>query len=143
MQLTTKTLKSIDTRRHNIIFRHFQHASAREVLSLEEILAEGANGNTSDRDRRPGRQMCIVDDPFGRGSLASSASDSSQVLKLTKQQIKTLQEAMYHSAESGHLGKGNSSGRPVSIHFAFLNISAGPFQRSGERLKDIVISLQK
>nr|XP_027207185.1 ankyrin repeat and BTB/POZ domain-containing protein 2-like [Penaeus vannamei] len=80
-----------------------QHASAREVLSLEEILAEGANGNTSDRDRRPGRQMCIVDDPFGRGSLASSASDSSQVLKLTKQQIKTLQEAMYHSAESGHL----------------------------------------
>lgn len=81
----------------------FQHASAREVLSLEEILAEGANGNTCDRDRRPGRQMCIVDEPVGRGSLASS--DSSQVVKLTKQQIKTLQEAMYHSAESGHLGE--------------------------------------
>ncbi|XP_064078331.1 ankyrin repeat and BTB/POZ domain-containing protein 3-A-like isoform X2 [Macrobrachium nipponense] len=80
-----------------------QHASAREVLSLEEILAEGANGNTSDRDRRPGRQMCVVDDPLGRGSLASSTSESSQVVKLTKQQIKTLQEAMYHSAESGHL----------------------------------------
>ncbi|XP_042210223.1 ankyrin repeat and BTB/POZ domain-containing protein 2-like [Homarus americanus] len=78
-----------------------QHASAREVLSLEEILAEGANGNTCDRDRRPGRQMCIIDDPVGRGSVASS--DSSQVVKLTKQQIKTLQEAMYHSAESGHL----------------------------------------
>ncbi|XP_069961192.1 ankyrin repeat and BTB/POZ domain-containing protein 2 [Cherax quadricarinatus] len=78
-----------------------QHASAREVLSLEEILAEGANGNTCDRDRRPGRQMCIIDDPVGRGSIASS--DSSQVVKLTKQQIKTLQEAMYHSAESGHL----------------------------------------
>lgn len=79
-----------------------QHASAREVLSLEEILAEGANGNTCDRDRRLGRQVCIIDDPIGRGSLASS---DSQVVKLTKQQIKTLQEAMYHSAESGHLGK--------------------------------------
>ncbi|XP_063861764.1 ankyrin repeat and BTB/POZ domain-containing protein 2-like isoform X1 [Scylla paramamosain] len=78
-----------------------QHASAREVLSLEEILAEGASGNTCDRERRPGRQMCIIDEPVGRGSMTSS--DSSQVVKLTKQQIKTLQEAMYHSAESGHL----------------------------------------
>lgn len=85
-------------------------------------MAEGANGNTSDRDRRPGRQMCIVDDPFGRGSLASSASDSSQVLKLTKQQIKTLQEAMYHSAESGHLGEWGSLGCRGCLHFPFLEI---------------------
>lgn len=120
----------LSTRSHNTILRHFQHASAREVLSLEEILAEGANGNTSDRDRRPGRQMCIVDDPFGRGSLASSASDSSQVLKLTKQQIKTLQEAMYHSAESGHLGKENFSSCQVLIQFQFIDILADFFQRS-------------
>ena len=88
---------------HKYFHVTFQHASAREILSLEEILAEGASGNTCDRERRPGRQMCIIDEPIGRGSINSS--DSSQVVKLTKQQIKTLQEAMYHSAESGHLGK--------------------------------------
>lgn len=83
------------------------------MLSLEEILAEGANGNTCDRERRGagGRagSGSAEDSATARGSGGggtSSPSDaSSQVVKLTKQQIKTLQEAMYHSAESGHLGK--------------------------------------
>ncbi|XP_018020102.1 uncharacterized protein LOC108676527 isoform X2 [Hyalella azteca] len=102
-----------------------QSASAREVLSLEEILAEGASSHTNDREKRSRpsstpqssginsgsvtMSSCggtyIGDDPRigGKGSINSSSSEISQGLKLTKQQVKTLQEAMYHSAESGHL----------------------------------------
>lgn len=98
-----------------------QNTSAREVLSLEEILAEGASNHTNDREKR-GRQANVggaaasgigsatnlgAEDPRlgGKGSMNSSSSEISQGLKLTKQQVKTLQEAMYHSAESGHLGE--------------------------------------
>lgn len=59
--------------------------------------------------------MCVIDEPVGRGSVASS--ESSQVVKLTKQQIKTLQEAMYHSAESGHLGKSCSAYHQWKLHW--------------------------
>lgn len=129
-----------------------QNAAAREVLSLEEILAEGASSHhTSDREKR-GRHVnvnttatnlrgsgsssssnsssgvssggasigsssndsttgsansSLSEDPRlnCKGSITSNSSEVSQGLKLTKQQVKTLQEAMYHSAESGHLGQ--------------------------------------
>lgn len=61
--------------------------SEKEVLSLEEILAEGNAGNVQqqsieERDnRREGKEPVF-----------------------SKTQMKTLQEAMYHSAESCHLG---------------------------------------
>ncbi|KAJ9586833.1 hypothetical protein L9F63_019575, partial [Diploptera punctata] len=60
------------------LLAHPHNTNNKEVLSLEEILAEGAsNQHTADR----------------RGSR----------LQLTKAQIKSLQEAMYHSAENNHL----------------------------------------
>lgn len=60
---------------------HFQ------VLSLEEILAEGAD--TADRRVGPGTRT--ANDP------------GNQLVKLSKAQIKCLQEAMYHSTENNHL----------------------------------------
>ena len=96
------------------------------MLSLEEILAEGASTQSSgDTDKR-GKQSIVSggsegtlpsnslgDDlrANGRGTSSSSGSDVSQGLKLNKQQVKTLQEAMYHSAESGHLGEISSVGK--------------------------------
>ncbi|RXG70201.1 Ankyrin repeat and BTB/POZ domain-containing protein 2 [Armadillidium vulgare] len=83
-----------------------QQASPKEVLSLEEILAEGASNHTSDRERR-GQAANSAEEVLSRGvgynSLGTPGDSSAQMVKLTKQQIKTLQEAMYHSAESGHL----------------------------------------
>lgn len=87
----------------NTLFVGLQHASSREVLSLEEILAEGASSHTSDRERR-GPSSHSPEEVLSRNGYPAGTSDSSQIVKLTKQQIKTLQEAMYHSAESGHLG---------------------------------------
>jgi hypothetical protein len=55
---------------------------SREVLSLEEMLAEGDNTTRA---------------PIERSSETPPA--------LNKTQIKSLQEAMYHSAENNHLGK--------------------------------------
>lgn len=62
----------------------------KEVLSLEEILAEGNAGVQQQQtaEGRGGRNR------EGRGDPVFS-----------KSQTKTLQEAMYHSAESNHLGK--------------------------------------
>lgn len=54
--------------------------ASREVLSLEEMLAEGDNSSRSALDR---------------------SNDAPP--KLSKTQIKCLQEAMYHSAENNHL----------------------------------------
>lgn len=66
------------------------HQSNREVLSLEEMLAEG--------------------DPTGRGGGGNGgdgANGRSATMDLqptlSKSQIKSLQEAMYHSAENNHL----------------------------------------
>lgn len=61
-----------------------------EVLSLEEMLAEGDTGNS-----RAG------------GGNGSDRSGESATPSLNKTQIKCLQEAMYHSAENNHLGKSN------------------------------------
>lgn len=55
---------------------------SREVLSLEEMLAEGDSGARNGVDRT-----------------------SEVPSTLSKTQIKCLQEAMYHSAENNHLGK--------------------------------------
>nr|CAG4643789.1 EOG090X02IW [Lepidurus arcticus] len=63
-----------------------------EVLSLEEILAEGASNFTS--DRRQNRNQTTEE---------SCSREKPQPVKLTKTQIKALQEAMYHSAENAHL----------------------------------------
>lgn len=57
--------------------------ASREVLSLEEMLAEGDNNA-----RNP------------NGDRQNEITPS-----MTKSQIKCLQEAMYHSAENNHLGK--------------------------------------
>lgn len=64
-------------------------AATKEVLSLEEILAEGECGATAERrcERR-----------------GTSMLDAEGALKFSKPQIKALQEAMYHSAENNHLG---------------------------------------
>lgn len=64
------------------------HQSNREVLSLEEMLAEG--------------------DPMGRGGNGGGGAEGRTVTMdlqptLSKSQIKSLQEAMYHSAENNHL----------------------------------------
>lgn len=61
----------------------------KEVLSLEEILAEGSAGASP--------QQQTVD---GRGNRREGKEPV-----FNKAQTKALQEAMYHSAESNHLGK--------------------------------------
>ncbi|XP_073997606.1 ankyrin repeat and BTB/POZ domain-containing protein 2 [Rhodnius prolixus] len=70
------------------LLSHPLNANTKEVLSLEEILAEGASQLTAER-RSAGRQP--------------GETNSSQLLKLSKAQIKCLQEAMYHSTENNHL----------------------------------------
>jgi len=60
----------------------------KEILSLEEILAEGNAGNP---------QQQTVE---GRGTRREGKEPV-----FNKIQTKALQEAMYHSAESNHLGK--------------------------------------
>jgi ankyrin repeat/BTB/POZ domain-containing protein 2 len=115
---------------HKLLSHPVNGNSNAEVLSLEEILAEGASHLTS--DRRPARSQVIFGFKTSRilarqfkiiflflkqASGSSSSSDSSrsannnasgndnklQVVKLNKGQIKALQEAMYHSAENAHL----------------------------------------
>lgn len=107
---------------HKLLSHPVNGNSNAEVLSLEEILAEGAAHQTS--DRRPARSQVeillplrcetAVDILFNLQSSGSgessrlgnnaSGNDKLQVVKLNKGQIKALQEAMYHSAENGHLG---------------------------------------
>ncbi|XP_022255677.1 LOW QUALITY PROTEIN: ankyrin repeat and BTB/POZ domain-containing protein 2-like [Limulus polyphemus] len=79
--------------------------SSKEVLSLEEILAEGANQLTS--ERRPARLQIMpvsVDDLNHSNTEGHiSNSENAQFIRLTKTQLKALQEAMYQSAENSHL----------------------------------------
>ncbi|CAA9999757.1 unnamed protein product [Nesidiocoris tenuis] len=69
------------------LLSHPLNPNTKEVLSLEEILAEGAG--TADRRVGPGTRT--ANDP------------GNQLVKLSKAQIKCLQEAMYHSTENNHL----------------------------------------
>nr|CAD7404068.1 unnamed protein product [Timema cristinae] len=90
---------------HKLLSHPLNTNNNKEVLSLEEILAEGANQLTADR-RQGGNRLQVTCSPSSEtsgltGNLA--ASDNSQLLKLSKTQIKSLQEAMYHSAENNHL----------------------------------------
>ncbi|CAH0383362.1 unnamed protein product [Bemisia tabaci] len=72
------------------LLSHPLNSNIKEVLSLEEILAEGLNQLTN--DRRAGIRL----QGAGEGNCA-------QILKLSKAQIKSLQESMYHSAENNYL----------------------------------------
>ncbi|KAL1122546.1 hypothetical protein AAG570_002876 [Ranatra chinensis] len=71
------------------LLSHPLNPNTKEVLSLEEILAEGANQLTAERRTAVSRQP--------------GETNSGQLLKLSKAQIKCLQEAMYHSTENNHL----------------------------------------
>lgn len=76
----------------------------RDVLSLEEMLAEGDVGGAGVR---------------GSAGAATATGPAGEDLLplLNKTQIKRLQEAMYHSAENNHLGKcGNSFSRGLTNH---------------------------
>ncbi|XP_076304276.1 ankyrin repeat and BTB/POZ domain-containing protein 2-like isoform X2 [Tachypleus tridentatus] len=79
--------------------------SSKEMLSLEEILAEGANQLTS--ERRPARLqiMPVSVDDLNRSSTEGHINnlENAQLIRLTKAQFKVLQEAMYQSAENSHL----------------------------------------
>ncbi|GBO43549.1 Ankyrin repeat and BTB/POZ domain-containing protein BTBD11-A, partial [Araneus ventricosus] len=88
----------------HLLLSHPVAKSSKDVLSLEEILAEGASNLTC--DRRANRLQVVpvsVDDLNKSSSSIPSTTDSGQVIKLTKAQLKCLQEAMYHSAENGHI----------------------------------------
>lgn len=61
----------------------------KEILSLEEILAEGNAGNNSQQQTAEAR----------------GARREGKEPVFNKIQTKALQEAMYHSAESNHLGE--------------------------------------
>lgn len=64
----------------------------KEILSLEEILAEGNAGTNAQQQTAEAR---------------GGARREGKEPVFNKIQTKALQEAMYHSAESNHLGKGD------------------------------------
>ncbi|KAH8270613.1 hypothetical protein KR018_012296 [Drosophila ironensis] len=79
------------------LLTHPVSPGTRDVLSLEEMLAEGDVGGA--------RGGAGAGAGAGAGSSGASASGNSEDLLplLNKTQIKRLQEAMYHSAENNHL----------------------------------------
>ncbi|XP_064480369.1 ankyrin repeat and BTB/POZ domain-containing protein 2-like [Ornithodoros turicata] len=84
-----------------VLHRLLSHPLAgdtRDMLSLEEILAEGANQMTS--DRRAARLKVV---PASMEDINKQPTKEGQVIKLTKTQMKALQEAMYQSSENGYL----------------------------------------
>lgn len=80
------------------LLTHPVSPGTRDVLSLEEMLAEGDVG---------GVRGGAGGGAGGAGSSGASANGNSDDLLplLNKTQIKRLQEAMYHSAENNHLGE--------------------------------------
>lgn len=74
---------------HQLLTHPLSHYN-KEVLSLEEILAEGVSQLTSDRRA-------------ARLQGGDDHGENNQPVKLSKTQIKVLQEAMYHSTENNHL----------------------------------------
>lgn len=68
----------------------------KEILSLEEILAEGNSSGTC--------QQQLASD------LKGHEREAGKEPVFNKLQMKALQEAMYHSAESNHLGTTKTTG---------------------------------
>lgn len=88
---------------HKLLAHAHNSNNNKEVLSLEEILAEGANSQLT-ADRRGSRLQVTCPSNSGSSTcLMNHAGDNLQLLKLSKAQIKSLQEAMYHSTENNHL----------------------------------------
>merc|ERR1712038_1238703 len=81
-----------------------------EVLSLEEILAEGMTARVPNSNMSSSRQMRSE---FGHGldhikpsasrTDLSKSNTTSLGQELSKSQIKKVQEAMYHAAETGNI----------------------------------------
>ncbi|RWS14411.1 ankyrin repeat and BTB/POZ domain-containing protein 2-like protein [Dinothrombium tinctorium] len=69
----------------------------KDVLSLEEILAEGQ------ATIRSVNRIQVVPVNQANACLATIAEDGNKVIHLTKHQLRALQEAIYHSVENGHL----------------------------------------
>nr|CAD7199616.1 unnamed protein product [Timema douglasi] len=115
---------------HKLLSHPLNTNNNKEVLSLEEILAEGANQLTADR-RQGGNRLQVTCPPSSETSGLSgnlAASDNSQLLKLSKTQIKSLQEAMYHSAENNHLDLRNLS-IPWTLHCWMHTLATAHDQR--------------
>ncbi|XP_076362217.1 ankyrin repeat and BTB/POZ domain-containing protein 2-like [Tachypleus tridentatus] len=103
------------------LLSHPISSSSKEMLSLEEILAEGANQLTN--ERRPARLqiMPVSVDDLNRSTTGSniSGSENAEIIRLTKSQLKALQEAMYQSSENSHLESTldlRSIGVPWTLH---------------------------
>ncbi|KAK2725488.1 ankyrin repeat and BTB/POZ domain-containing protein 2-like isoform X2 [Artemia franciscana] len=77
---------------HKLLSQPAHSVQSSEVLSLEEILAEGSSHHSAAERRIPRLQMS------SDGNIIDPKAS-----KFSKIQIKALQEAMYLSAENGHL----------------------------------------
>ncbi|ODN02290.1 Ankyrin repeat and BTB/POZ domain-containing protein 2 [Orchesella cincta] len=80
---------------HKLLSHPFNQSPSKEVLSLEEILAEGVQAQQARSGITP------ANNPPNNSSGPNGRTDESKLL--TKNQIKVLQEAMYQSSENGHL----------------------------------------
>ncbi|CAG0917016.1 unnamed protein product [Notodromas monacha] len=127
---------------HKLLSHPLNRSVKKEMLSLEEILAEGSsNQSTLERKTRllhtiPPTKEETRSPMSGRNSV----SDCAQVLKLTKAQVKILQEAMYHSAESQYLDITldlRSLGIPWTLHCWMHTLAAA----HEHRLENIIDQL--
>ncbi|RWS28717.1 ankyrin repeat and BTB/POZ domain-containing protein 2-like protein [Leptotrombidium deliense] len=69
----------------------------KDVLSLEEILAEGQ------ATIRSVNRIQVVPVNQANACITTVTEDGNKVIHLTKHQLRALQEAIYHSVENGHL----------------------------------------
>lgn len=77
---------------HKLLSHPFNQPFSKEVLSLEEILAEGAQPLMATR-----KEQLLP------GQMLNNQGRPEEPKILSKAQVKVLQEAMYQSAENGHL----------------------------------------